>query len=223
MTMQPDYDKAATKAMEILIEHNITETPIIPIPILKKYPGVRVMSFTKMADIAGMERKELVPLFGSNTDAATFHLDMGIGDIRYVVVYNQRLPYEIIWRGIARELGHIVLGHDGVTRPADVRLAEAKCFAHHLLSPRPIIHQILASGVPLTTNVLVATTGCAEECVDEMQNILGARVSKELNRQVRDLFSRGIGEYIHFYKASEKVDRSPVLDLGSFMDNYEEE
>ena len=220
--MKPDYDRAATKAMEILVENNVTETPIIPTPILLNCPGVRVMSFTKMADMAGMERKDLVPLFGSNTDAETFHLDMGINDVKYVVVYNMRLPYEIIWRAIARELGHIVLGHDGVTRPADVRLAEAMCFAHHLLSPRPIIHQIQESGIPMTANVLVATTGCSEDCADDMANIPGARVPNELNAKVRDLFSRGIREYIKFYKASQKVDRSPVLDLGSFMDNYKE-
>ena len=137
--MEPNYDRAAIAAMKILVRHNITETPIVTMPILKNYPGVRVMSFTHMADMAGMERSDLVPLFGTNQDAVTFHLGMSIEDVEYVVVYNMRLPHEIICRGLARELGHIVLGHDGVTRPKEVRLAEAMCFAHHLLSPRPII------------------------------------------------------------------------------------
>lgn len=223
MTMKPDFDRAATAAMQILIDNQITETPIIPLPILLRYPGVRVMSFTHMADEAGVQRKDLVPLFGSNQDAATFHLGMSINDVSYVVVYNMRLPYEIVWRGIARELGHIVLGHDGATRSTEVRKAEALCFAHHLLSPRPIIKMLQESGMPITMNVLVATTGCSEECVEEMQQIPFANVPAELNRKVRGLFSRGIGEYINFHKASPKEDHSPVIDFGSFMDGYTEE
>ena len=120
---------------------------------------------------------------------------------------------------MARELGHIVLEHDGSTRPADVRLAEALCFAHHLISPRPII-RMLQEAFPLTMNVLTATTGCSQECVDELQTIPGAKVPKELNAQVKNLFKKGIKEYILFHK--EKEDRSPVVDFGTFMENYEE-
>ena len=214
--MTPDFDKAATKAMEILIENGITETPIIPLPILKNHPGVRVISFTKMADEIGITRHDLVPLFGQNMDAATFKVD--VPGIEYVVVYNMRLPTDIIWRAVARELGHIVLGHDGSTRPAEVRLAEALCFAHHLISPRPII-RMLEDAFPLTMNVLTATTGCSQECVDELQTIPGAKVPKELNTQVKNLFKKGIKEYILFHQAKE--DRSPVVDFGTFMENYE--
>lgn len=219
--MKPDFDKAATKAMEILLANQTTETPVDSLSILLKQPGVRVISFTKFAMEAGMEREDLVPLFGSNQDAATFNLGMDIDGVRYVVVYNMRLPFEIIWRGIARELGHIVLGHDGVTRPQEVRRLEAVCFAHHLISPRPIIH-MLRQEIPLTMNVLTATTGCSDECVDELREIPGAHVPAELNRQVKELFARGVGEYISFYKAAKKQDRSPVIDFGSYMDNYEE-
>ena len=218
--MNPDYDRAATLAMETLIKNKITETPIDSLSILLKYPGVRVVSFTRFAMQAGIERHDLVPLFGENQDAATFNLDMNIENVQYVVVYNMRLPYEIIWRGVARELGHIVLGHDGVTRPADVRLAEAMCFAHHLISPRPII-KMLQESLPLTMNVLTATTGCSDECVDDIRQIPGVHVPAEMNREVRNLFSRGIDEYIRFYKAA-KIDHSPVIDFGSYMDFYEE-
>ena len=216
--MTPDFDKAATAAMEILLENEITETPVDSLSILLKYPGVRVVSFTKFAANAGMERNDLVPLFGGNQDAATFHLDMDMDGVKYVVVYNMRLPFEIIWRGVARELGHIVLGHDGKTRPSDVRFAEAMCFAHHLISPRPVIRR-LQNAFPLTMNVLTATTGCSDECVDELRMIPGAHVPAELNREVDRLFSRGIDEYIRFHRAA-KSDRSQVLDLGTYMDNY---
>lgn len=220
--MTPDYDRAAIAAMQMLIDHQITETPIVPLPMLKNYPGCRVMSFTHMADQAGMERADLVPLFGPRQDAATFRLTMGIENVEYVVVYNQRLPFEMIWRGVARELGHIVLGHDGVTRPDFVRLAEAMCFAHHLLSPRPIIRMIQESPMPLTLSAMTNTVGCAEECIDDMREIPGVHVPAEMNRQVRDQFSRGIQEYIRFHLAAPVVDRSPRVDLGKFMDYYVE-
>lgn len=219
--MKPDFDKAAAKAMELLIENGTTETPVDSLSMLLKYPGVRVVSFTRFAQRAEIERHDLVPMFGSNQDAATFRLGMDIGDVKYVVVYNMRLPYEIIQRAIARELGHIVLGHDGQTRPTDVRMAEALCFAHHLISPRPVI-AMLQQAFPVTMNVLTDTTGCSDDCVAELQQIPGARVPKELNREVKNLFERGISEYVRFYQASSKMDRSPVVDFGTYMEGYEE-
>ena len=221
--MTPDYDRAAIAAMQMIIDNNLTDTPIKPMPILLAYPKVRVMPFTHMASEAGIEREDLVPLFGGNQDAATFRLEMQINDVEYVVVYNMRLPFEIIWRAVARELGHIVLGHDGQTRSQSVRRAEAMCFAHHLITPRPIIKLIQESGTPLTLNVLINTMGCSEECVEDMQQIQGAHVPAELNRKVKAQFERGINEYLRFHAASPIQDHSPLVDFGTFMDNYTEE
>lgn len=220
--MKPDFDRAAVAAMKLLIDNRITDTPILPMPILLKWPGVRVISFARMANEANEEREELVPLFVHNQDAATFKLGVNIDDIGYVVAYNMRLPFEIVCRAIARELGHIVLGHDGVTRPYEIRRAEAMCFAHHLLSPRPVLRMLQESGMPLTMNVLSDTTGCIDECVEDMQSIPGAHVPPEMNRQVKELFRRGISEYIRFHSAAKKEDHSPLVDLGTFMDYYEE-
>ena len=222
MINTPDYQTAAVKALEILIEHKITETPINPLPILLNYPGVRVMPFTNMADRAGVDRDDLVPMFGKNQDAATFHLNMDIPDVSYVVVYNMRLPYEIIWRGVARELAHIVLRHDGATRTPEARMKEALCFAHHLICPRPVIRIIQDSGMPLTMSALANTTGCSDECVEDMQTIPGVYTPPELNRQVRCLFERGINEYIRFHMSSPMIDKSPVVDLGAYMTGYTE-
>ena len=223
MINRPDYDRAAAAAMQLLIDHQVKETPINPLPILLNLPGVRVLPYTKMASDAGIDRKELIPIFG-NVDAATFHLDLpGMDDVKYVVVYNMRLPLEIVWRAVARELGHIVLGHDGVTRSMEARMQEAICFAHHLTSPRPVLNFLRQSGLPFTLNVLTNTTGCAEECVQEMQTIPGAHVAPDLNAAVRDLFAPHINEYIAFHRSSPKVDKSHVVDFGTFMDNYTEE
>ena len=220
--MTPNYETAAVKALKIICDRHITETPVLSLPILKKYPGVRVISFTDLADEHGMERKNLIPLFGRNQDAATFILGVGIGAVKYVVVYNMQLTYETIRKAIARELGHIVLGHDGVTRPADVRLAEAKAFAFHLLCPRPIIHMLQESGTAITMNVLKDTIGCSEECVEGMRTLPGVHVQPELNREVRDLFAPHIQEYIRFHNSWPVKDTSPVANLGTYMNGYEE-
>ena len=221
MKMTADFDRAATAAMKILIDFKITETPVPSSQILLNYPHIRVMSFSNMADNSEVDREDLIPQFGQNQDAVTFRMT-GMDDVQYVVVYNARLPFEDIRRSIARELGHIVLGHDGQTRPTDVRKAEALCFAHHLLTPRPILHMILQSGMPLTVNVLTHTTGCSGDCVDEMQEIPGVHVDPQLNRSVRELFAPHIGEYIRFHKSAPKKDTSPLIDLGTYMDFYEE-
>lgn len=220
--MTADYDRAAEAAMQLLIDYQVTTTPIDPMPMLTSWPGVRVISFAKMANEAHEERDELVPLFVRNQDAATFKLSESIDDINYVVAYNLRLPFEIICRALARELGHIVLGHDGVTRPYEVRRDEAMCFAHHLLSPRPVLRMLQESGITLTMNVLSDTTGCIDECVEDMQSIPGAHVPPEINRQVRAQFEHRIREYVRFHGAAKKVDHSPLVDLGTFMDFYEE-
>lgn len=222
MITQPNYETAATKALELLLDRNISKTPINPLSLLLETKHVRVMSFSEFADEIEIERHDLISKFGRNQDAATFSLASEMEDVKYVVVYNMHLPHVVLSRGIARELGHIVLGHDGATRPSDVRLAEAMCFAHNLMSPRPIIHMLQESGIPVTMNVLARTTGCSEECVDGIQLIPPVRTSPELNKAVKDLFSKEISEYIQFHKASKKPDHSALVDFGTFMDGYAE-
>ena len=132
------------------------------------------------------------------------------------------LTVDVVMRGLARELGHIVLQHDGITRETSVRMAEAKCFAHHLLSPRPVISMLQQSGLPITLDVLAETTGCSSDCVDDIQTIPGVNVPSDLNRKVKELFTQEINEYIRYKTASKKKDSSPVVDFGQFMEFYEE-
>lgn len=219
--MKPDFDRAATAAMQLLAESKVTETPVDSFSLLINYPHIRVMSFAGLADNAEVDRKDLIPLFGINQDAVTFRM-FGMEDVNYVTVYNMKLPYEDVRRAIARELGHIVLGHDGQTRSTEVRKAEALCFAHHLLTPRPIISMIQQSEMPLTINVLTHTTGCSEDCVEEIREIPGTNVPAELNQKVRDLFAPHILEYVRFHKDSPRPDNSPIIDFGTYMEGYSE-
>ena len=135
--MTPDYDIAAIKATETLIKFQVNSTPVDPIKILKNTPGVLVLSFAEAAGQLGEERESIIASFGDSQDAVTSIKEIN-GKHRYIVAFNQRLPYYMVQRGLARELGHIVLHHDG-TKPTDVRMAEAYCFAHHLLCPRPLL------------------------------------------------------------------------------------
>lgn len=219
--MKPDFARAATAAMQMLADNKITETPVDSLQLLLNYPHIRVMSFASMAYNSEIDREDLVPQFGHNQDAATFRL-YGMNDVEYVVIYNMKLPYEDIRRAVARELGHIVLGHDGETRPTEVRKAEALCFAHHLLTPRPIISMIQQSGLPFTQNVLVHTTGCSSDCVEEIKEIPGVNVDPDLNRKVKELFAPHINEYIRFHLSAPKMDNSQIIDFGTYMDGYAE-
>ena len=221
MINTPDYDRAATAAMQLLVDNGYCKTPVRSMDILLSFPHVRVIPYTSAAMQAGIDRQELLPLFG-NQDAALFRLSMPeLPDVNYVVFYNMLLPDEVVRRAVARELGHIVLGHDGITRSMEARMAEALCFAHHLLTPRPVIHMLQQAG-PVTLNMLVETTGCAESCVEEMQTIPSASVPADLNRQVRALFAPHIAEYISYHHDRHFVDHSPVIDFGTYMTGYEE-
>lgn len=217
--MTPDYTRAATAAMETLVKHGISTAPVIPLPIFKHSPGVLVLSFAEMSGMASVDRNSLVALFGANQDAATFHLPDG--KLRYVVAYNQRLPLYMIQRSLARELGHIVLGHDG-SRPEDVRAAEAYCFAHHLLCPRPLIHAIQQAGIPLTVEVLGSVTGCYERCLAGIRREPGVRVDPQLNRAVRNQFAEYLDNFLAFQKYLSRDDSSVLADFGQYMAGYEE-
>ena len=217
--MTPNYELAATSAIRTLLFHNITSAPIVPLPIIKSTPGVLAMPFAELANNAGIERNKLVPMFSENQDAVTFHI--GGEKVKYVVAYNQYLPFDSIRRGLARELGHIVLGHDG-TRPADVRLEEAMCFARHLIFPRPLIHAIQNAGFPLTVEVLGSITGCYERCLAGLQKTPAVHVDPDLNRALKERFSCFIHNFIEFQSMIASGDSTAVADFGTFMEGYEE-
>ena len=217
--MTPSYDAAATKATETLIFNNVSSTPVDPVKILKTTPGVLVLTFAEAAGQLGEERENIIASFGDSQDAIT-SVKFIDGKPRYIVAFNQRLPYFMVQRGLARELGHIILHHDG-TRPTDVRMAEAYCFAHHLLCPRPLIHAIQHE-IPMTVEVLGCITGCYERCLARMRKEPGARVPKELNRELLKQFDAYIKNYLCFQKILSVDDTSALADFGTYMDGYEE-
>lgn len=216
-TTMPNLDNAAIKAAETLIKYHVSSAPVMPLPILKSLSGVLVVSFAEMAERLGMERETVVTAFGeTNQDAVTVFRDGP--RIRYIVTYNQRLPFYMLQRALARELGHIILGHDG-TRPEDVRTAEAVTFARHFLCPRALIRSIQEKTV-ITEEMLGNITGCYHRCLAGMRQSPGANVPSELNRLIHDQFSDYVKNFIDCQPVLAGVDDSPKADFGTYMDNY---
>ena len=216
--MTPDYERAAIAATEMLVRHNITSAPIDPLPIFKRIPGVLVVSFTEMSNMIGIDRDNILTSFETEHHDAVTSLHV---NGKYLVTYNQRLPMYLIQRALAREMGHIILGHNG-SRPEEVRMAEAYCFAHHFLCPRAVIKAVQDSGIPLTVEVLGAMSGCYERCLQGMRKTPEVHVPGWLNLKVKEQFADYIKNFIDFESFLSKSDESMLANFGTYMDGYEE-
>ena len=217
--MKPDFDKAATIATETLIDYGISSAPVSPLPILKSIPGVLVISFAEMSESVGLGRHEILSVFSNHQDAVTSCI-LDNGERKYVVAYNQMLPIIVAQRALARQLGHILLHHDG-SRPDEVRTAEAYCFAYHLLCPRALIRSVQEAGIDFTLNVMNNMTGCDEVCVDGMKNIPGVNVPAELNRKIKTQFAAYVLNFVN-YQRTVPGSVSALIDFGTYLNNYKE-
>lgn len=220
-TMTPNYDRAATAAYQTLLDHHVTSAPVAPLPILKSMKGVLVLSYAEMADKMGYERASLIHAFGEQSRDAMTSVKTTDGNLRYLVTYNQRMPFFILQRSLARELGHIVLKHDG-SRPEAVRQEEAMCFARHLLCPRPLIVSLESADIPITFETLGNITGCYERCMIGIRHTPGVHVPPEINRAVRDQFFDYVNNFIDCRSIITSEEYSAPVEFGTYMDNYEE-
>lgn len=219
--MTPDYEKAAIKATETLIKYGVDTAPVFPIQILKRIPGVLVLSFSEISNRIDIERKKLVTLFGLENQDAVTSIQIDEGGLKYIVAYNQLLPFNMLQRSLARELGHIILEHDD-SMDEDTRVMEAKAFSKHLLCPRALIHAIQESGAQLTVEAVGCITGCYGRCQSLIRRLPGVHVPAELNRKVREQFSEYIENFISYQSILVKRDASPLADFGEYMLNYVE-
>ena len=218
--MEPDYQRAAMLATETLIRYNMTAAPVSPIPIIKSLPNVLLIPFADVALNLGEDRDRIIDSFGESQDAVT-SVHFSSGGLRYVVAYNQRLPAYLVQRSLARELGHILLQHDG-SRPDDVRYEEAITFARHLICPRPLIRAILDSGIRLTVETLGNITGCYERCLAGLRKTPGVSIPAEMNRQIREQFADYVTDFVRFQPILSREDETPIADFGTYMEGYEE-
>lgn len=219
--MTPNYDRAATAACQTLIDFHISNAPIDPLRILKSLKGVLVLSYAEMADKMGYERISILRTFSDESKDAMTSVKTKDGKLHYLVTYNQRMPFFILQRSLARELAHIVLKHDG-SRPEFVRQEEALCFARHLLCPRPLIASLESADIPITFETLGNITGCYERCMIGIRHTPGVHVPPELNRRVRDQFFDYVNNFIECRSIITAEEYSAPVDFGTYMDNYVE-
>ena len=213
-----NYERAAIKASETLVKYAVLKCPVSPLPILEKMGNVLTVSFEELGDSSGIDRKDVAHLFGKCRDAVS-SVHMKDGQAVYVVAYNGLLPYNMLQRALARELGHIVLGHR--ERNADNE-AEAECFAKHFLCPRPVIHTIQAISMRMTEDLLGNLTGIYQQSLVSLRKTPGVNVPPGLNRFVRDQFMPFILNFFEYYRNVMPQDGSALVDFGTFMDNYVE-
>lgn len=219
--MTPDYTLAAIKATETLIKYQVKTAPVDPLRILKSMPGVLCMSFETVSKEIDADRRCVLSMLGEKNQDAYTIVNLVDGKKHYIVTYNKMLPVNLFQRAAARELGHIVLGHDG-SKPEDVRNEEAKAFANHLLCPRPLIHLIEATGIKVTKELLGNITGCYDLCLSCMRKLPVVNVPAELNRLVRDQFLPYVMNLFEFQRYATIKDISAVADFGTYMEGYEE-
>lgn len=126
--MIPHYNRAAEKAKEIYLKYKTNN----PLEVIRKQPNTLVLSFLDLSSAIGVNRDALLMVCGEDNQDAVTTVHNEDGKIRYLIAYNQKLPDYEIKVALARELGHIALGHDG-SRPENVRNEEALCFAYHFI------------------------------------------------------------------------------------------
>ena len=118
--MKPDYRYAAEKAYDTLSRFGSSD----PEHILRQLPRVLLVSF----DTADMPLQQ---------DAFTC-----VENDKYIVLYNLSLSPVRLRSALARELGHVILRHDG-KGPEDIWMEEAQCFAYHFLCPSPAANIVI--------------------------------------------------------------------------------
>ena len=154
-----DYLKAATKAAETLIKYNICKSPVSPLPILQSMENVIVVSFEEIGSISGINRANVMEIFGKCKDAFS-SIHMKDKTPIYIVAYNALLPFNMLQRALAREMGHIVLEH---TERTPENESEALCFAQHLLCPRALVHLLQAISIRITEDLIGNLTGIHQQ------------------------------------------------------------
>ena len=219
----PDYQKAATRALETLVRFGVDSAPINPIPMILSMPdAVTLVTYSQLSDDTGVNRMDLIRKAAYAPDAFS-SANLIDGKRHYIIAYNKKLGENnhSLHCALARELGHVILGHDG-SLPYDVRMEEVRCFHHHLLAPRPLIHMIQASGIRLTTATLNFITGCNDQCLSSMRTIPAVETPSDLNRAVRDQFNEYFFNHFEVQRVRTANDGTALADFGTYMEGYKE-
>ena len=81
----PDYNRAAILAAKTLIDYKVTAAPVDPMPILKQLKGVLLFSYAEVSECIGIDRENIVKLFGKENQYAVTSVQRVNGELRYIV------------------------------------------------------------------------------------------------------------------------------------------
>lgn len=138
--MRPDYRRAAEKATETFSQYKMDADNIEPLRILRKLDNVMLVEYSISEMVDGIDFPDSTVTLDSDKDAVTL-VNRINGKLKYITIYNRKVSVERLTLALARELGHVILEHDGNT-PEFVWLEEANCFAHHFLCPLSLIKPV---------------------------------------------------------------------------------
>ena len=130
--MTPDYKKAAAKAVETAARFNSDA-----LSILKSLNNVHLIAYSiNRISEAGFYCSEEM-FNGQNQDAFTL-ANKKDGKLQYIIIYNQTVSPVKLRYALSRELGHVMLEHDG-SSAEEIWSEEANCFSYHFLCPLPLM------------------------------------------------------------------------------------
>lgn len=182
-----------------------------------------MVSFADLAEKANIKRNAIVSsLHEDNDTVMCFVQHQPDGTPHYTFAFNRQEAIGRVRCALAVELGHVYLGHVGY-RENDQRMAEALCFAHHFVFPRPLIKLLQDRGFVFTYESFSRVFGDCSWCIDNLLSSAPVSVPAELNILLRDQFMPYVEDLASSGVLSLPVDPSDkVLDFSGYMAGYEE-
>lgn len=201
----PRYDYAKTKAIDILIEYGTNSLPISVKRISNNLP-IKILfdTYSHLIEYQGFTYDEVCDAFKSEDGAVILNGDT------YCILYNDRdRSSQRIRFTLAHELGHIVLGHLEFDAclcrlsdyEYDVLEKEANQFASQLLSPEPLIYDILKKSHSIRSSQIHSIFDISyqsADCVIKRMNTRGG-VFCYRSEILRDLYSKPLEEIYQNY------------------------
>ena len=206
--IKPDFEKAYSKANEILVKSSvITDFPFSPKALVKEQSSAVCRSFKKA-------RKYGVDISSFGSESAIIMRFRG----KTIIFYDETKPESHIDFSIIHEFGHEVNGHDFTQKKDEtyhIYEIETNYFAAQLLMPEQLLRELQTRGVHITSSFLQSTFGVSAQAANKRIETL-AKTSMEW-------YSRTEKEYddIILFRYADFLNRiCPIHNSYDFDDEY---
>lgn len=190
----PNYYRATNFAYEVLVNNKNFSLPIDIFRIASSFIGLRIISFSEMANRFGMSFQEFIDCSPSKYG---FLIRKNSNSNCAYIVYNEKKEIETIKFTIAHELGHYVLGHNSKFE-SESENKEANCFARNILCPVPIANDLGVANILDYINVFCISEPMANVCVDK-KDVDFYYITKSLYDRIKDLLFVYMSGYTEEY------------------------